>query len=43
MADLAKATGGWSETLFVEHGWDNHQDVYAFAMQTPNQGVQATQ
>ena len=28
-----KVSGGWYETLFLEHGWDNHQDVYAFAMQ----------
>ncbi|NJD24116.1 MAG: class I SAM-dependent methyltransferase [Betaproteobacteria bacterium] len=42
MVELAKATGGWAETLFIEHGWDNHQDVYAFAVQMPNQGVQAT-
>jgi hypothetical protein len=34
---MAKAVGGWAETLFREHGWDNHQDVYAFAMQAPNQ------
>jgi len=24
------------------HGWDNHQDVYAFAMQLPNGGLERT-
>jgi SAM-dependent methyltransferase len=27
---LAAAAGDWRETLFLERGWDNHQDVYAF-------------
>ena len=36
MIELAKSVGGWSETLFIEHGWDNHQDVYAFATQMLN-------
>ena len=34
--DLANGVGRWSETMFLEHGWDNHQDVYAFAKQPPN-------
>lgn len=35
--ELAKGVGRWSETFFLEHGWDNHQDVHAFANQLPNQ------
>lgn len=35
--ELARGVGEWHEVLFLEHGWDNHQDVYAFAMQ-PNKG-----
>ena len=35
--ELAKGVGRWSETVFLEHGWDNHQDVYAFAKRVPNQ------
>jgi SAM-dependent methyltransferase len=27
---LAKSVGGWSEAHFREHGWDDHQDVFAF-------------
>lgn len=38
--ELAKGVGRWHETLFLEHGWDNHQDVYAFAMQPPNKGME---
>jgi SAM-dependent methyltransferase len=30
MLELAKDAGNWDETLFLEHGWDKHQDVYAF-------------
>jgi SAM-dependent methyltransferase len=30
MNDLARAVGGIKESMFIEHGWDNHQDVYAF-------------
>jgi len=42
MLELARAVGEWGETLFLEHGWDNHQDVYAFAMQVPNHRLEAT-
>src|SRR5262249_42577829 len=31
MRQLAAEVGGWEETLFLEHGWDNHQDGYAFS------------
>ena len=31
--ELASKFDGWHESLFLEHGWDNHQDVYAFRMQ----------
>jgi SAM-dependent methyltransferase len=27
---LASLVGGMKESMFIEHGWDNHQDVYAF-------------
>ena len=42
IVELAKGVGSWYETLFLEHGWDNHQDVYAFAMQLPNGGLEPT-
>ena len=42
MLELAKGVGSWYETLFLEHGWDNHQDVYAFAMQLPKRGLEPT-
>jgi SAM-dependent methyltransferase len=42
MVELAKGVGSWYETLFLEHGWDNHQDVYAFAMQLPNESLEPT-
>jgi len=42
MVELAKGVGSWYETLFLEHGWDNHQDVYAFAMQLPRRGLEPT-
>jgi hypothetical protein len=31
MRQLAANVGGWKETLLWEHGWDDHQDVYAFS------------
>ena len=30
MTALAAAAGDWKETRFLEHGWDDHQDVYAY-------------
>jgi hypothetical protein len=42
MVELAKGVGIWYETLFLEHGWDNHQDVYAFAMQPLKRGLEPT-
>lgn len=33
MLELADAAGAWREVAFFEHGWDDHQDVYAFAKQ----------
>jgi hypothetical protein len=41
MVELAKSVGTWYETLFLEHGWDNHQAVYAFAMQLPKRRFRA--
>ena len=35
IVELARAVGRWDEAFFLEHGWDDHQDVYAFAMQMP--------
>lgn len=32
MLDLAKNAGNWHEIMFMEHGWDDHQDVLAFGM-----------
>jgi SAM-dependent methyltransferase len=29
--ELARRAGTWHETMFIETGWDNHQDVYAFS------------
>jgi hypothetical protein len=31
MSSLARSAGAWHEVLYLESGWDNHQDVYAFA------------
>jgi len=28
--------------IILEHGWDNHQDVHAFAMQLPDGGLEPT-
>ncbi len=33
MLDLARGIGSWKLASFFEHAWDNHQDVYALAMQ----------
>jgi SAM-dependent methyltransferase len=33
--EIARNAGDWHETMFLEHGWDNHQDVYAFSKTTP--------
>jgi hypothetical protein len=30
MRELASHAGTWKEVMFMEQGWDNHQDVYAF-------------
>jgi SAM-dependent methyltransferase len=30
MTKIASETGDWSLTVFLERGWDNHQDVYGF-------------
>jgi SAM-dependent methyltransferase len=35
MAKLACSVGQWTESIFLEHGWDNHQDVYGFAKANP--------
>ncbi|MGO9571411.1 MAG: class I SAM-dependent methyltransferase [Desulfomonilaceae bacterium] len=40
LCELAKGVGAWDETLFLEHGWDDHQDVYAFTIQMPNKGME---
>lgn len=41
MLELARGAGRWYETLFLEHGWDNHQDVYVFGMQIPNKSMES--
>jgi SAM-dependent methyltransferase len=38
MVKLACSVGQWTESFFVEGGWDNHQDVYGFAK--ANQAMQ---
>jgi SAM-dependent methyltransferase len=30
MREIAGAAGDWRETLYVNQGWDNHQDVWAY-------------
>jgi SAM-dependent methyltransferase len=40
--ELARGVGQWHVIFFLEHGWDNHQDVYAFAMHLPNKGLEKT-
>lgn len=32
MLSIARKTGTWNETYYVEHGWDHHQDVYGLVM-----------
>jgi len=41
MLELAAGVGRWNEIFFIEHGWDNHQDVYAFAMRMPHKGMKS--
>lgn len=36
MVELARVAGDWEETFFQECGWDNCQDVYAFATRGPH-------
>jgi len=35
MVKVACSVGQWTESVFFEHGWDNHQDVYGFAKVSP--------
>jgi len=30
MNTVATSIGDWKETIFLERGWDNHQDVYGY-------------
>jgi len=30
MIAITHAAGPWAETAFIDHGWDNLQDVYGF-------------
>jgi SAM-dependent methyltransferase len=30
MLSITSAVGQWDEIAYLEHGWDNHQDVYGF-------------
>jgi SAM-dependent methyltransferase len=34
MVQTARSVGQWNETSFLERGWDNHQDVYGFTLDT---------
>lgn len=40
MLAIACSVGQWHEAGYLEHGWDHHQDVYGFAMPTPNEALQ---
>jgi SAM-dependent methyltransferase len=31
--ELAARVGGWRKLLYIEQGWDSHQDVYAYQME----------
>lgn len=33
VSEIAATAGEWHEVVFMEHGWDNHQDVYGFSKQ----------
>jgi SAM-dependent methyltransferase len=35
MVAIARSAGEWNQTAFLDHGWDNLQDVYGFAYLTP--------
>jgi hypothetical protein len=41
ITELARGIGRGYEVLFMEHAWDEHQDVYAFAMQMPNKDAES--
>lgn len=30
MLSIARSVGQWDEVIYLERGWDNHQDVYGF-------------
>ena len=32
MRAIAHRVGQWHEVFYQAHGWDNHQDVYGFAI-----------
>lgn len=35
MQEMARSVGSWTEVCFLEHGWDSHQDVFAFSNGLP--------
>ena len=35
MMAIARDIGPWKATCYLERGWDNHQDVYAFTLAEP--------
>lgn len=35
IAELARAAGAWRKILFLEHGWDRHQDLHAYTRTPP--------
>jgi hypothetical protein len=35
MMGIARGIGQWNATCYLERGWDNHQDVYAFVLAEP--------
>ncbi|HEX7157549.1 MAG TPA: class I SAM-dependent methyltransferase [Edaphobacter sp.] len=36
MVELAGSVGDWTESVYFEQGWDNHQDVYGFSRAEAN-------
>jgi SAM-dependent methyltransferase len=40
MLAIARSAGQWNEVCYLEHGWGDHQDVYAFAVPTSNKTPQ---
>jgi hypothetical protein len=39
MTEISSTVGDWSLAVFLEAGWDDHQDVYGFTKPGPGSGM----